>query len=226
MKPVGLAAGRILGRYELLLPIAKGGMAEVWAARLHGSRGFQRLVAIKTIASGVMDDARMEQMFLEEASLAARIHHPNVAMTLDLGEDDGDLYMVMEWVDGEPLTVIFRQAQERKPLPLEIAVNLIGQACEGLHAAHELCDDHGLPLGLVHRDVSPHNVLVTHSGTVKLVDFGIAKATNVLTSHSASGELKGKFAYMAPEQLRGEPIDRRADIFAIGVLLYLSLIHI
>jgi serine/threonine-protein kinase len=221
VNPVALAPGRILGRYELLMPIAKGGMAEVWAARLHGSRGFQRIVALKTIISGTMDDARMEQMFLQEASLASRIQHPNVAATLDLGEEDGVLYMVMEWVDGEPLAAILKEARHQDPVPLDIAVNLIGQACQGLHSAHELCDDDGVPLGIVHRDISPQNVLVTRGGTVKLVDFGIAKATNGVTGRTSIGEVKGKFAYMAPEQIRGEPVDRRSDIFSIGILLYL-----
>ena len=221
MTPAALAPGCILGRYEILAPIASGGMAEVWAARLHGTRGFQRLVALKTISQKTTDDARMEQMFLQEASLASRIQHPNVAATLDLGEQDGVLYMVMEWVDGEPLSVVFERAYAHRPIPLAVAVNLIGQACQGLHTAHELSDDDGTPLGIVHRDVSPHNVMVTHAGIVKLVDFGIAKATNVVTGRTEAGEVKGKFAYMAPEQVRGETIDRRADIFALGILLYL-----
>jgi eukaryotic-like serine/threonine-protein kinase len=215
------APGKILGRYELLAPIARGGMAQVWAARLHGSRGFQRVVAVKTIVSGTMDDVATEQMLLHEASLASRIQHPNVTATLDLGEQDGVLFLVMEWVDGEPLTALLEQARKIGPVPLPIAINLIGQACQGLQAAHELRDDEGAPLGIVHRDVSPHNVLVTHTGTVKLVDFGIAKATNAVTSATETGAVKGKLAYMAPEQVRGEAIDRRADIFAIGILLYL-----
>jgi tRNA A-37 threonylcarbamoyl transferase component Bud32 len=215
------APGKILGRYELLAPIARGGMAEVWAARLLGSRGFQRVVAVKTIVSGIMDDAANEQMLLQEASLASRIQHPNVAATLDLGEQDGVLFLVMEWVDGEPLTVLFEQTRRSGPIPLPIAINLIGQACRGLQAAHELRDDDGAPLGIVHRDVSPHNVLVTHTGTVKLVDFGIAKATHAVTGATETGAVKGKLAYMAPEQVRGEAIDRRADVFAMGILLYL-----
>ena len=215
------AAGQVLGRYELLAPIAKGGMAEVWAARLHGSRGFQRMVALKMMTRGALADARMEQMFFEEASLASRLQHPNVAATLDLGDQDGTLYMAMEWVDGEPLTVVFEEARRKTVIPLAIAVNLIGQACQGLHAAHESRNEEGAPLGIVHRDISPQNVMVTYAGIVKLVDFGIAKATNVVTGLTEAGEVRGKFAYMAPEQVLGEAIDRRTDLFALGVLLYL-----
>ena len=214
-----LSSGSPLGRYELLLPIAKGGMAEVWAARLHGTRGFQKLVAIKTILSGAIDDARMEEMFLVEAEIASKIHHPNVVGTIDLGEHEGILYLVMEWVDGESLNVLMQKAASQGGVPLAIGVNLIGQACQGLYAAHNLRDDQGALLGLVHRDVSPHNLLVTYSGTAKVVDFGIAKATSQASSTEA-GEVKGKFAYMAPEQVRAQPVDQRTDLFALGILLY------
>lgn len=214
-----LASGSPLGRYELLLPIAKGGMAEVWAARLHGTRGFQKVVAIKTILPGAIDDARMEQMFLAEAELASKIHHPNVVGTIDLGEHDGTLYLVMEWVDGESLNVLMAKAASQGGVPLPIGVNLIGQACQGLFAAHNLRDDEGNLLGVVHRDVSPHNLLVTFTGTAKVVDFGIAKATS-LASSTEVGEVKGKFAYMAPEQVRAQAVDARTDLFALGILLY------
>jgi eukaryotic-like serine/threonine-protein kinase len=213
-----LHAGSTLGRYELLLPIAKGGMAMVWAARMRGTRGFQKVVAIKTILPGAADNARMEEMFLEEAQLAAQIHHPNVVATHDLGEHDGVLYLVMEWVEGEPLNAVLTKATGGVPLP--IAVNLIGQACKGLHAAHDLRDDHGSLLGVVHRDVSPQNILVTYNGTAKLVDFGIAKATSKASGLTEAGEVKGKFAYMAPEQVRGGKLDARTDLFALGILLY------
>jgi len=216
-----LAAGHVLGRYELLLPIAKGGMAQVWAARLLGTRGFRKIVAVKTILRGTIDDTRMERMFLEEASLASQIHHPNVVQVLELGEHDGTLYLTMEWVDGEPLHYILAHAQERGGLPLPIAVNIVGQACKGLHAAHDLRDENGELIGLVHRDISPQNVLVTYTGTTKLVDFGIAKATSRVGTLTEAGELKGKFAYMSPEQVNGAPLDRRSDVFAIGVLLYM-----
>jgi len=214
-----LSSGSPLGRYELLLPIAKGGMAEVWAARLHGTRGFQKVVAIKTILPGAIDDARMEEMFLVEAELASKIHHPNVVGTNDLGEHDGVLYLVMEWVDGESLNVLMSKAASQGGVPLPIGVNLIGQACQGLYAAHNLRDDEGNLLGVVHRDVSPHNLLVTFTGTAKVVDFGIAKATS-LASSTEVGEVKGKFAYMAPEQVRAQAVDARTDLFALGILLY------
>jgi serine/threonine protein kinase len=214
-------AGQTLGRYELLVPIAKGGMAQVWAARLRGSRGFQKIFAIKTILAGAMDDTRMERMFLQEATLASQIHHPNVVTTIELGEDEGILYLVMEWVDGESLKFIMTRAAQRGNLPLPVAVNLIGQACKGLHAAHDLRDESGTPIGVVHRDVSAQNVLVTYSGSAKLVDFGIAKATASSAGVTQAGEIKGKFAYMAPEQVTGDVVDRRTDIFGMGVILYL-----
>lgn len=220
LPPPDLHAGSTLGRYELLLPIAKGGMAQVWAARLRGSRGFQKLVAVKTILAGAVDNTRMEQMFLEEAQLASQIHHPNVVGTLDLGEHEGVLYLVMEWVEGEPLSSVIAKAAASGGVPLAIGVNLIGQACQGLSAAHDLHDDNGALLGLVHRDVSPQNLLVTYSGTAKLVDFGIAKATSKASGLTEAGEIKGKFSYMAPEQVRGLALDCRTDLFALGILLY------
>ena len=217
-----LSQGQVLGRYELLLPVARGGMAEVWAARLHGSRGFKKLVAVKTILPSAIDSTRMEQMFLAEAELASRIDHPNVVQTLELGEHEGTLYLVLEWVDGEPLSALLAQSKSAGGIPLRIAVNLIGQACKGLHAAHELKDEAGQSLGVVHRDISPQNILVGFSGTAKVVDFGIAKATQVASTLTEAGEVKGKLAYMAPEQVRGaDLVDRRADVFSMGTLLYL-----
>ncbi|HEX6272779.1 MAG TPA: serine/threonine-protein kinase [Polyangiaceae bacterium] len=219
-KPTDLRTGSILGRYELLLPIAKGGMAQVWAARLRGTRGFQKLVAIKTILANAIDSTRLEQMFLEEAQLASQIHHANVVATHDLGDHDGTLYLVMEWVDGEPLSEIITRAGRQGGIPLPIGVNLIGQACKGLHAAHTLRDESGSALGVVHRDVSPQNLLVTLLGTAKLVDFGIAKVTSKASHLTEAGEVKGKFSYMAPEQIAGQAVDCRADLFALGIILY------
>jgi serine/threonine-protein kinase len=194
-------------------------MSRVWAARLRGTRGFQKLVAIKTLFADGAEKQRLEPMLLAEARLAAQIQHPNVAQYLDLGERDGVLFVVMEWVDGESLNVLMHKAASQGGVPLPIGVNLIGQACQGLYAAHNLRNDEGTLLGVVHRDVSPHNVLVTFSGTAKLVDFGIAKVTS-LASSTEVGEVKGKFAYMAPEQVRAAAVDARTDLFALGILLY------
>ena len=176
---------------------------------------------MKTILAGSMDDTNLEQMFLEEASLASQVHHPNVVEILDLGEHEGTLYLVMEWVDGESLQLVLKQMVGRGPLPFSIAVNIVGQACKGLHEAHELRDSSGQLVGLVHRDVSPHNILLSYSGVVKIVDFGIAKATNKNSGLTEDGHVKGKSAFMSPEQMRSKPIDRRADIFAMGIVLYL-----
>ncbi|MEO8901686.1 MAG: protein kinase, partial [Polyangiaceae bacterium] len=147
--------------------------------------------------------------------------HPHVIEILDLGEVDRILYLVMEWVDGEPLNIIMKYAATRGGIPLAIAVSITAQACRGLHAAHELRDDNGTLVGLVHRDVSPQNVLLTYEGVVKVVDFGVAKATSSASNETEAGQLKGKIAYMSPEQLRGERIDRRTDVFAVGILLYM-----
>jgi len=216
-----LSPGHLLGRYELLAQVARGGMGQVWVARLCGARGFQKVVAVKTLLPELRDDKRLEEMLLAEARIASLIHHPNVAQTTELGEHQGTLYIVMEWVDGESLSFVLKRAEERGWMPVPVGVNLIAQACRGLHAAHELTSDLGVHLGVVHRDVSPHNMLVTHSGQVKLVDFGIAKATNEESSLTANGEIKGKYSFMAPEQVTGGDVDRRADVFALGIVLYL-----
>ncbi len=214
-----VGAGHTLGRYELLLPVATGGMAVVWAARLKGTRGFQKIVAVKTIRAEMSDDPRFEQMFLDEAALASRVKHPHVVEILDLGEERDVLYLVMEWIDGEPLHVIMKQAIEKGGIQLPVAVRVASQLCAGLHAAHEVRDDNGKLFGLVHRDVSPQNVLITYGGVAKLVDFGVAKAVE-RGGFTQGGQVKGKVAYMAPEQARGEVIDRRTDIFALGIVLY------
>lgn len=216
-----LSPGQVLGRYELLAQVARGGMGQVWVARLKGARGFQKLVAIKTLLPELRNDARIEQMLLEEARIASLIQHSNVVLTTELGEHRGYLYLVMEWIDGESLGFVLKRAEERGAVPLPVTVNLIAQACRGLHAAHELTNDLGAHLGVVHRDVSPHNILVTHSGVVKLVDFGIAKAMNQDSSFTENGEIKGKYSYMAPEQVLGDDVDRRADVFSVGITLYL-----
>jgi serine/threonine-protein kinase len=210
----------ILGRYQLLVAVARGGMGQVWLARLRGARGFSKLVAIKTLLPDQQDLARLEGMLAEEARLASLIQHANVVHTMELGEHEGMLYLVMEWVDGEPLGFLLDRAKERGGMPLGIAVSLVSQVLAGLHAAHELSDETG-PFGVVHRDVSPHNILVTYDGVAKLLDFGIAKATQQTSSNTDTGEIKGKFSYMAPEQILGNDVDRRCDVFAAGIVLYL-----
>jgi serine/threonine-protein kinase len=211
----------VLGRYELLLPIAQGGMATVWAARQRGTRGFNKTVAIKTMLPTLSEDAQFEQMFLDEAALAAKIHHPNVAEILDLGEQDEVLYIVMEWVDGEALSVIHKATRKNQAqVPIRLSLRIAMQACAGLHAAHELRDENDVPLLLVHRDVSPQNILCTYDGIVKLVDFGVAKAVGRAGGETNAGQLKGKVPYMSPEQARGGSVDRRTDIFAMGIVLY------
>ncbi|HWP06703.1 MAG TPA: protein kinase [Polyangiaceae bacterium] len=212
--------GDVLGRYELLLPVAAGGMAMVWAARLKGSRGFQKIVAVKTMLPKLSEDPQFERMFLDEASLASRIHHPNVVEVLDLGEANGVLFIAMEWLDGVPLNQVMKAAKGASGIPSGVAIHILTDAAEGLHAAHELKDDNNSYIGLVHRDVSPQNILVGHDGLTKMVDFGLAKATALGDGATRAGQLKGKISYMAPEQIRGDPLDRRADVFALGVVLY------
>lgn len=216
----GVQPGYVLGRYELLIPIAAGGMAQVWAARLKGARQFQKIVAVKTMLPKLSEDEQFEQMFLDEASLASRIRHPNVVEILDLGEQHGVLYLVMEWIEGVPLNQLMKTAKASGGVPPRVAVRIAMQACAGLHAAHELTDEKGTLVGLVHRDVSPQNILVTYDGVTKVVDFGVAKATALGGGATVAGQIKGKVGYMAPEQVRGEALDRRVDVFAMGIVLY------
>ena len=217
-----LGAGYRLGRYELLLPIAQGGMAVVWAARMKGSRGFSKIVAVKTMLPGLSGDPHFQQLFLAEAELASRIKHPNVCEILDLGEQKHVLYIVMEWVDGESLaTLLGTCKRDKRPIPYAIATKIGLEASRGLHAAHELRSAAGEFVGLVHRDVSPQNILVTFDGIVKIVDFGVAKAV-ALSEHQSTktGHVKGKIQYMAPEQAFCDAIDRRTDVFTLGIVLY------
>ncbi|WP_437279859.1 serine/threonine-protein kinase [Sorangium sp. So ce375] len=215
-----LGPGSTLGRYEILMPVAKGGMAAVWAARLQGTRGFRKIVAIKTMLPDVSDDPDFESMFLDEARVAARIRHPNVVEILDLGEEDDVLYIVMEWVDGETAGTLQKAAKRLGGIPQRIVLRIASQICAGLHNAHELRDDSGVLLDLVHRDISPANVLISTAGFVKIVDFGVAKSKGRLHVTRAGGIVKGKTPYLSPEQLGGLPIDRRSDIFSLGALLY------
>ena len=212
--------GQTVGRYEFLLPVAQGGMAAVWAARLKGSRGFSKLVAVKTMLPGFSDEPQFEQMFLDEARIASRIRHPHVVEIYDLGEQDDMLYLVMEWVDGHPLSTLRAAAAKSGGIPLPAGVRIVADACAGLHAAHELRDELGEPLGLVHRDMSPQNLLISYGGDVKIGDFGVAKAAGRTSENTAAGHVKGKPPYMSPEQALGLRVDRRSDVFALGIVLY------
>jgi serine/threonine-protein kinase len=220
---LALESGSTLGRYTLLLPVGQGGQAAVWVASFTGLAGFEKTVALKALLPPRDDEEAHIERFTDEALLATRLRHPNVVEVLDFGEEDGVLYIVMPWIDGEPVNAIIEVASRKGGIPINIAANLVGQACRGLHAAHELRSEHGEPLGLVHRDVSPENILVTREGVAKIADFGVATARghdSLITGESDLGRARGKVWYMAPEELWGEPVDRRADLFALGVVLY------
>jgi hypothetical protein len=214
--------GARLGRYELLVPVGYGGMACVWAARLVGRRGFSKLVAIKTILPHLAHNPDFEKMLLDEARIAASVHHPNVCDLYELGEQEGVLYLAIEWVDGDSLLRVIRARSgvATRALDPRLAARVAADACAGLHAVHELTDDFGQPLHVVHRDVSPHNILVSLQGVVKVTDFGVAKARGQLHQTTHPGEVKGKLAYMSPEQVVGASVDRRADIYSLGCVLY------
>ncbi len=215
------AAGRQhIDRYELVAEIASGGMATVFLARLSGVGGFQRFVAIKRLHPHLAQEEEFVQMFLDEARLAAGIHHPNVVPILEVGASDRGYYLVMEYIEGDTLArMLARAASTSARLPADIGLRVIIDMLMGLHAAHELRDEKGDPTELVHRDVSPQNVLVGTDGVSRITDFGVARAATRLTA-TRSGQLKGKIAYMAPEQAAGQPVDRRADVFAAGIVLW------
>jgi len=195
-------------------------MARVWAARQHGQRGFQKLVAIKTILPHLAEEPEFERMFLDEARIASGVHHPNVCEIYELGEDKRTLYLAMEWVSGDSLSRVLRASGKTEALDARIVARIVADACAGVHAAHELTDDDGRQLGVVHRDMSPHNVLLTADGVTKVCDFGVAKALGQLHEQTSAGQLKGKISYMSPEQVTGAPIDRRSDVFSLGCVLY------
>jgi serine/threonine protein kinase len=210
-----------LNRYELLCAVGQGGMADVWAARRHDDDGATKLVAIKTILPEYAHDSRFRAMFLDEGRISSRIEHPNVARILDLGEESNQLYLVMEWINGDSLSQLRRRlAENGREIPLGILLRVLADLAGGLHAAHELCDASGKSLSVVHRDVSPENILVDTEGVSKLIDFGVAKARDRAAEETKSGILKGKIAYMAPEQALKGQADRRADIWAVGSILY------
>lgn len=193
-------------------------MGRVWAARQVGSP-LQRLVAVKTAISGQSQTPEFQRLFMDEARIASLIHHPHVCGVYELGEEKGTLYLVMEWCDGGSLRQVMDELKDGQ-MPLPVAARVVANVAAGLHAAHELEDSDGTKLRVVHRDVSPQNILISKNGHVKVADFGVAKAQGQLHRPTETGEMKGKLAYMAPEQVTAKDIDHRADIFALGCVLY------
>jgi serine/threonine protein kinase len=213
-------AARTIGRYALHAEIAAGGMATVHIGRLLGPVGFARTVAIKKLHPPLAKDPEFVAMFLDEARLAARIRHPNVVSTLDVVATEGELFVVMEYVPGESLARLLRAVRTNSEMvPVPIAATIMVGVLHGLHAAHEARDERGQPLRIVHRDVSPHNILIGTDGDAHVIDFGIAKARGRMQV-TRQGQIKGKLSYMPAEQLLGQPLDQRADVFAASIVLW------
>ncbi len=213
---------RRLGRYHLIERIGAGGMARLYRGFTYEEDGFRRDVAVKLLLP-VADGEKRERyvkMLTDEFRLISRLRHPNIVEVYELGEADGELFIAMEYVDGRDLrTSLLRARRLARPLPVEDAAHLVAEALDGLHHAHQACDEQGRPLGIVHRDVSPANVLIGFDGHVRLCDFGIAKARDSQV-RTRAGIIKGKVRYMSPEQARGKPLDARSDVFATGSVLY------
>src|ERR1700742_4409241 len=213
----------VVGRYAIFDEIASGGMATVHMGRLLGAAGFSRTVAIKRLHAQFARDEEFSAMFMDEALLAARIQHPNVVQTLDVVPIDKEILLVMEYVHGVPLSALLgaaRRAGQR--LQLRVVAGIMAGVLEGLHAAHETRNELGEPLGVVHRDVSPQNVLIGLDGTPRLIDFGVAKAMGKMHA-TREGQLKGKLAYMSPEQVRGVEVTRLSDVFSAAIILWEAL---
>ncbi len=214
-------APQLIGRYELLTRLATGGMAELFLARERGLAGLERIVVVKRILPHLADQESFVEMFLREARIVARLSHPNVVQIYELGQESQTYHIAMEYIHGSTVRELLLLAQKQgRVMPIDVATTIAEQSCRGLHAAHELCDLDGQPLGLVHRDVSPHNLMCTTDGHVKLLDFGVAKSTSASVEATYSGNLKGKFAYLSPEQCLHEPLDRRSDVFAMGIVMW------
>ncbi len=209
-----------LGKYQLIERLALGGMADIYLARISGMGGFERHVVLKTLRTEGLADKGLIPMFLDEARLVATLHHQHIAQVYEIGQEAGTLFLAMEYVHGETIRKVLDTAATRGlVLPLAFGATVVDAAAAGLHHAHEQRGAAGTRLGIVHRDVTPSNVLVSYDGSTKLIDFGIAMA-HARSAKTRSGFMKGKIGYMAPEQIRGYPIDRRSDVFALGILAY------
>jgi serine/threonine-protein kinase len=207
------------GKYSLIAELGHGGMADVFLAVQQGQAGFNKLVVIKRLRETFADDPEFVAMLLDEARLAARLNHPNVVQTNEVGQVGRHHFIAMEYLEGQPLHRINHRAAKKGGMPLVVQARILADVLAGLHHAHELQDFDGTPLGVVHRDVTPHNIFLTYSGQVKVVDFGIAKAVG-RSAETRTGVVKGKVTYMAPEQATGGAVDRRADLFSVGVMLW------
>src|SRR3954471_3703105 len=208
------------GKFRFLAEIGHGGMSEVYLALVQGGLGgFQNLIAVKLLRHDLAEDESFRRMFLEEARLTAQLSHPNVVQTNDVGEDRGRYYIAMEYLEGQTFERARRARNAGKLFPVNLQLAMLADVLAGLHYAHELVDYDGSPLAIVHRDVTPSNVFITYDGQVKLVDFGIAKVLDSL-NNTQVGVMKGKVRYMAPEQISGGPLDRRADVYSVGVMLW------
>ncbi|MDB4964367.1 MAG: serine/threonine protein kinase, partial [Myxococcales bacterium] len=213
--------GQQFGKYQLVERLGRGGMAEVWKAKISGPQGFSRTLVVKRILPHLVEDPHFVQMFVSEARLSARLNHTNIVQVFELGEIGTEFFLAMEYVRGRDLVNVVR-AQLLKGLPPPgLGAFVMREVCRALAYAHALCDERGQPLQLIHRDVSPSNVMISFDGAVKLLDFGIAKALSEANENkTVTGTLKGKFGYMSPEQVEGKEIDHRADLFAAGVVLH------
>ena len=208
------------GPYQLIDRVAIGGMAEVFKAKREGVEGFEKIVAVKRILPHLSENKEFLDMFVDEAKMVAGLAHPNIVQIFDLGRIDKSYYIAMEYVHGRDLRTIMRRAREKGlRMPLDLSLRVVGQVCAALEYAHRKKDERGRPMEIVHRDVSPQNILISFEGDVKLVDFGIAKAATK-ASNTDRGALRGKLLYMSPEQAWGRPIDRRSDVFSLGIVLY------
>jgi serine/threonine protein kinase len=207
-------------RYRVVERLAAGGMAEVFVGDAMSVQGFKKRVAIKRVLPHLASNENFIGMFLDEARLGARMNHANIVSVLDIGAADNTYFIVMEYVDGANLkTIIEVLLKQGRPVPMKEAVYIAMEACRGLSYAHELCDDDGNDLDIVHRDISPPNILISKRGEVKVTDFGLAKASTQLEK-TDPGVVKGKFSYLAPEAALGDAVDERADLFAMGIVLW------
>jgi len=208
------------GKYELVTHLASGGMADIFLCRARGIQGFQKLAIIKRVRQDRALDKKMVDLFLDEARLAASLQHPNIVQVYEFGILDGSYFLAMEYVHGEDVHALVKRMRDSgRAIPLPEMLAIVVGVCQGLHYAHECVGPDGQPLGVVHRDISPSNVLISYDGAVMVTDFGIAKATN-RSVQTTTGTVRGKLAYMSPEQCRGLPLDRRSDIFAISTLMH------